>query len=1379
MGSLRPVAGLPSPVSPLSPRSSDSLLAAAGQQTTIPRSITPTHRNNENILVPISMKARYNSNGSASSRLLWQSLWLRKRTLLAFLLLFTVLCISLLILWQYDNQHDGIRLTVSTNHYAWTYGPAAILVVVVSLWRQVDYQCKANQPWLELSKGPSIASKSILLDYISPLQITSFSRAVQSSHYAVAASVLGFAILKLVLAASTTLLVASSTPVSNDFDVQIATRFTGEEFWQTIPDQVDGTTTAKGFIGNQITESAYKNISSDPVYSYWGVIRGELTDPLGTKDGIAFQVFNSSLTNENLTSLTSTVSAFVPNITCEIPVWESFQNMSGEWGPLVQLRLNTPTCKAGYGDYEIYVDTADVVAAPMNDNLCAEDCLPYPTSFTIQRVFCGTAESEAAKTVVNGLSPHDYRFAIVAANISQQVGQPSWTNDTNVTEVIGRGIVEAGVVLCNIDYNMVEAEVTHDMADDSYSLPTELTALQGGHLSDLGGLQLSELIFSSLSIAADAFAPQDIGPYIPTPDMDTLASNPLFTLMADRLEGKKSRERFFDPTTLQQAAVSALTGVSAQFMQQNFLKSTNEASTGKGVYHEQRLHIQRPSLWIMVTGFIILDLLTLVLVFTATTKSTPQDPRSIAAHATILTTSSSIQAPLCNTGDLRTSGLTKQLGEFEYRSVVDQHFYLEALPRSKEAERMNDGGNFKSSMWIPLSAKFWFVCLTATAPILAIAALEALYRRSEANQGLKDVSGESSVLAFARQYLSSLVLLLIATLFNTLDFAITTFAPFSALRKGIVSSEVGLLMQLQGNTPLLALYQAISHSHMGAALSNMATLVGSALPIVVAGLWVLDDATTFTNNVVVTASSAWDVAPINSTTEGSGAAPAFNNVERGVVNLPAGVWNDLVFPQISELTTVYNSRDPSLDSSTSALNYTLTIPALRPELICDIVPADLWTISYETDPNDPPNMADWSVKWELPPGCHGGPWGNRSYATIRGGYWEDSWYGQMYDLHLGPWNASNLENREVQSHAEVTFGHADQPDNPCGCPSIAVFFGYVGQNYTAQENVTMLVCNQRITQVQTAITYDGDPLNNKPNTAREPVPDESTARYMTNGTDGVVDFNYRLQYDLQSGLVTFNPGNEPDYFDQFFNHLVYGPEGVSPKQLLGPQNANNLRAAVQKLYKRYMVHVIDRKFRQPLDAAAESLKDKRKRQDAGTGAQTSQYEGVVMQQIPRLKVDYISKLILQIMLATMTLLGILSFWLVKLRGTLPRNPCSIASTMSLFAGSEMCKSEKEGGIMPAGAEWMTREELKHVWKGKHFSLGWWTAAERSLSNANAREMETLPQRGSRMKLGNMEEIRLADEAIDRETLRFGIDVGVPIRLGFRQRRGWRERLKPS
>lgn len=100
----------------------------------------------------------------------------------------------------------------------------------------------------------------------------------------------------------------------------------------------------------------------------------------------------------------------------------------------------------------------------------------------------------------------------------------------------------------------------------------------------------------------------------------------------------------------------------------------------------------------------------------------------------------------------------------------------------------------------------------------------------------------------------------------------------------------------------------------------------------------------------------------------------------------------------------------------------------------------------------------------------------------------------------------------------------------------------------------------------------------------------------------------------------------------------------------------------------------------------------------------------------------------------------------------------------------MCKSEKEGGLMPAGAEWMARGELQHAWKGKHFSLGWWAVQEKYPNSASGREIETWSGREGIGERGDMEVIQLADEAVEKTNSRFGIDVGSPIRLGFRQRK---------
>ena len=132
--------------------------------------------------------------------------WLSATTLLLITLLFIILGIGLLLVWHYNTERNGFTL-VTSNHYTWTYGPTAILVVVVALWRQVDSQCKAIAPWAVLHRQPTKASQSILIDYISPIQTSSLWKSLKNKHFTVAAGIVGFVLLKVVTLISTGLFI--------------------------------------------------------------------------------------------------------------------------------------------------------------------------------------------------------------------------------------------------------------------------------------------------------------------------------------------------------------------------------------------------------------------------------------------------------------------------------------------------------------------------------------------------------------------------------------------------------------------------------------------------------------------------------------------------------------------------------------------------------------------------------------------------------------------------------------------------------------------------------------------------------------------------------------------------------------------------------------------------------------------------------------------------------------------------------------------------------------------------------------------------------------------------------------------------------------------
>jgi hypothetical protein len=79
------------------------------------------------------------------------------------------------------------------------------------------------------------------------------------------------------------------------------------------------------------------------------------------------------------------------------------------------------------------------------------------------------------------------------------------------------------------------------------------------------------------------------------------------------------------------------------------------------------------------------------------------------------------------------------------------------------------------------------------------------------------------------------------------------------------------------------------------------------------------------------------------------------------------------------------------------------------------------------------------------------------------------------------------------------------------------------------------------------------------------------------------------------------------------------------------------------------------------------------------------------------------------MLAVMVVCVVTMRVLIRVKEVLPHNPCSIAGTATLLAGSEMASRR----VIPEGSEWQDYGEVKKagVMDGWLFALGWWDEAE--------------------------------------------------------------------
>lgn len=292
-------------------------------------------------------------------------------------------------------------------------------------------------------------------------------------------------------------------------------------------------------------------------------------------------------------------------------------------------------------------------------------------------------------------------------------------------------------------------------------------------------------------------------------------------------------------------------------------------------------------------------------------------------------------------------------------------------------------------------------------------------------------------------------------------------------------------------------------------------------------------------------------------------------------------------------------------------------------------------------------------------------------------------------------------------------------------------------------------------------TFIGDPSLVQLSSTYPPSPDEVAATYIGNGPSD--DKNIYYEFVTMSSQLSALSGSAPTdtafRFDHVFDYIFYGQDPINPQDLIGETNERLLVSRLQNVYSEVMVQMIDASLRR----TANPLTDDRNE---------TRLQGTIHLSRSRLAISDTSKLVLQIMLASMTVLGILSSALSNIRGVLPRNPCSIASTMAFLAGSELCSRE----FLPEGVETMSRREIREVFKKREVSLGWWRTADsdESKPDPNSEGQGTIEEEE---RLGVPDEAEVEDTSSHESgklhekggNLKFGIDLGVPEVLGFEEK----------
>ncbi|CAG7989560.1 unnamed protein product [Penicillium nalgiovense] len=135
----------------------------------------------------------------------WQPSYLRRRVLIVFATTFCGVIAALEALNHVSQVHDGIVSSDESRYYLWTYGPPAIFTIIATLWSRVEFQVKQRAPWKSMTEKSGAARESILLDYVSEMQVASMAKAIRNRHFDVAAGISCSMLLRLLVIFSTAL----------------------------------------------------------------------------------------------------------------------------------------------------------------------------------------------------------------------------------------------------------------------------------------------------------------------------------------------------------------------------------------------------------------------------------------------------------------------------------------------------------------------------------------------------------------------------------------------------------------------------------------------------------------------------------------------------------------------------------------------------------------------------------------------------------------------------------------------------------------------------------------------------------------------------------------------------------------------------------------------------------------------------------------------------------------------------------------------------------------------------------------------------------------------------------------------------------------------
>ena len=1049
------------------------------------------HDGQQDALTSSSNEEQNDRDAIEEAAVRWTPLFLKRWVLACFAIFFALFFAALQILYSYSATHQGIASSNDSKHYLWTYGPTAVLVLVTVGWRQVNYAAKSSQPWVEMANGPSRADRSLLLDYITPFQIFAIGRAIRNRHFLVVATIVVFFLLKVVTIISTgmlglEILQISSTP---------KTIFLNSSF--------SGATFRGGLF-----------VDSRPAYAVDGIQSYNLSYPAGTTDEYAVELFYPE-EHDGVSTFTAPVNVFSASLSCQ----------------------------SGYLTYTVSYDE-DVEIAPeaeyYNVSVLLSDCqihnahLDAP-DWTSPGYHTGYYAQFQSVTCSN-LAVDDAKRDRVMAAVAYSQGHGAINNNT---------MLNVSNVVCVPEYEIDRAMVTLDPTNSV--LDVQLLNRNTSSLHTVSGYDIAQGVLMSLQSATNVVT-------------SSAASLDAFFSLIENFDGRT----FLNDAVLQSASQNLYSKIAVQ-VAAKFLMSSNDpipTTSGSTSVVANRLVVRQVPLRFMEAISLLTLIIALFVIFAAPKAAVPRSMESLAALATILARSLSLKAILTGTGHLQLTRIREILDHHEFKTRADLHSgrpvfsiqrranfnadlpyhpkhgdIIDAGTVHQEKKTFSNADEHLISKTRSLSgdseaAVTWTLPLTfnpvaklalVLSPCLMIVVLEVLLLHSNANAGLMDIAADSPQ-RYGWLYITTLLLVLLGTLFNMLDADIELFSPYHVLSAGYCSAQSSLLRCPSGNAPIYTVWQALRDGKVGLFAGSMSVLIAPFLTIVVSGLF-----TTLSVPLVQPITcQALDWFNTTGSIPDSDALTLGSLVVEGNMSYPQWTYGNIALPSIDRLPGYLHAATLAVRS-----------PALRAGLRCDLIPKDQYlNITYEPSysGSGTPTLV---LNMSNPGQCS-------SSGTTVGANLSPVAASGYFGMMLGP----------------LAFGGPD----PETCPENIVF--YVQMKSGAVEHLAGFNCNPTLERVEAKVIYN--------------VPDYSLVRAPEVVANSAQPFSTSYYTgDLSANINTWfeSLNMTTDDLSPFFEGIMYSKNGIIAAELI---NNTLLAEAIDRVAGITMAQILSTGWRQPL-----------------------------------------------------------------------------------------------------------------------------------------------------------------------------------------------------